>query len=231
MIIRREYRGCFKGAIDGESFEKALKAASARAREEIDGGKLVELCLYRHESMCFLYVETDESAESEAYALRNQPPEELRPENLLKDLTPFLVNRPEVTDGLPWSYMYPVYYQQRDIKDLDEWLKERNPSKTRVGRIAFLFPDTLPDYVRWHRALTEEGLLKGDKYQYISLHENVLFSYYEEPRNNVSILKSDEESKKIDGWLKLDTESRFDIEKTNGNHFLPIEPLIMEYLK
>ena len=31
-------------------------------------------------------------------------------------------------------------------------------------------------YTYWHYAIVQEGLLKGDKYQYISLHENVLFS-------------------------------------------------------
>ena len=42
-------------------------------------------------------------------------------------------------------------------------------------------------YTYWHYAIVQEGLLKGDKYQYISLHENVLFSYFEEPRHNVNI--------------------------------------------
>ena len=36
-------------------------------------------------------------------------------------------------------------------------------------------------------------MLKGDKYQYISLHENVLFSYFEEPRHNVNITGKEEE--------------------------------------
>ena len=33
----------------------------------------------------------------------------------------------------------------------------------------------------------DEGKHAGDKYQCIALHENILFSYYEEPRTNVNL--------------------------------------------
>ena len=74
----------------------------------------------------------------------------------------------------------------------------------------------------------QEGLLRGDKYQYISLHENILFSYYEEPRNNVNLSGKDEDSKVIEGWMKADPESHFDhdIIGTESN-FLIIDPLVI----
>ena len=70
-------------------------------------------------------------------------------------------------------------------------------------------------------------MLKGDKYQYISLHENVLFSYFEEPRHNVNITGKEEESKVIDGWMAVDPESHFDREKACGNNFLVIDPILL----
>ena len=62
----------------------------------------------------------------------------------------------------------------------------------------------------------------GDKYAFISMHENILFSYYEEPRNNVNIKKSDEESAVIGEWLNADPESHFDRVKAQGNNFLVV---------
>jgi len=229
MIIRREYRGCIKSGIDEGIFNYVVAKASAAVSKEIKKGKLVELCLYRYKSMCFLYFEAEEERTCEEEGMRNKPDFELRPENLLESLTPFLEEWPDEEGKTPWVFMYPVFYQQKDIRDISEWTKERNPSKTRVGRIAFLFPDKLSSYVRWHKALVDEGLLKGDKYQYISLHENILFSYYEEPRTNVSITGGDEESEVIDKWLSIDPGSHFDQSRTEGRHFLPITPLIMQY--
>ncbi len=64
--------------------------------------------------------------------------------------------------------------------------------------------------------------MKGDKYAFISLHENILFSYYEEPRNNVNIRNADEESIVIDKWIKAGPESHFDRVKAKGSNFLVI---------
>ena len=54
--------------------------------------------------------------------------------------------------------------------------KER---KTGSGGIAFLYPEeAVSHYTSWHQAIVEEGAFKGDQYQFISLHENILFSYF-----------------------------------------------------
>lgn len=101
-------------------------------------------------------------------------------------------------------------------------IERTTAQKERVGRIAFVFPDKLPSYVMHHNAIVEEGLLKGDKYAFISMHENLLFSYYEEPRNNVNIKNSGKESEVIKDWLSVDPESHFDRDKAKGSNFLVI---------
>ena len=62
-------------------------------------------------------------------------------------------------------------------------------------------------YTYWHQAIVEEGLLKGDQYQFISLHENILFSYFEEPKNMVNITGMEKASEVIDKWLAVNPES------------------------
>lgn len=110
--------------------------------------------------------------------------------------------------------------------DFDKWEYERTTdTKTRVGRVAFVYPDKMPSYVKYHTEIVEEGLLKGDKYAFISMHESLLFSYYEEPRNNVNIKSSDEESVVIQKWIDADPASHFDRVKAKGENFLVIPML------
>ena len=127
----------------------------------------------------------------------------------------------------PWAPMYHIYHHSIP-GDVSEWVKERASNENRIGRIAFLKPEKLFSYTYWHYAIVQEGLLKGDKYQYISLHENVLFfRILEEPRHNVNITGKRGRIKVIDGWMAVDPESHFDREKACGNNFLVIDPIMI----
>lgn len=57
-------------------------------------------------------------------------------------------------------------------------------------------------YVYYHKGLVDEGLICGDRYQSIALHENILFSYFEEPRGSVNIKKDYEHDQRYlrSGW-------------------------------
>ena len=91
----------------------------------------------------------------------------------------------------------------------------------RCGRIAYLKEEKLFSYVTYHDALVREGLLKGAKYQAIALHEDILFSYFEEPRQSINIKKDDiQESKVIKQWLAADPESHFiPLPESGGENF------------
>ena len=167
--------------------------------------------------MGFLYVE-------EAVEKEDDP--KLAVDRVMADLNPYLKPWPEEDGDIFFAPMINVYYHHIPENEVEKWEYERTTDKKeRIGRIAFVFPDKLPSYVMYHHAIVEEGLLKGDKYAYISMHENILFSYYEEPRNNVNIKDSEEESKVIRDWLNVDPESHFDRVKGKGSNFLVIDCL------
>lgn len=212
MIERNQYRACLKSGIEVHDWSRALSRTCETLKEQKEDGCILTACMYRYENMLFLYVE----------ALR----ENCDVEAMFSELTSYLEMWPEQKGLTPWAKMYHIYHHSMPDKK-DEWIKERAVCDKRIGRIAFLKPEKLFSYTYWHYAIVEEGLLKGDKYQYISLHENILFSYFEEPRTNVNIKGIDEESKVIDGWLAVDPESHFDREKAHGNNFLIIDPVFI----
>ena len=78
----------------------------------------------------------------------------------------------------------------------------------RRGRIALLPPGKWCSYMEHHLRLTSEGLLAGDRWHLISVHENLLFSYLEEPRTNVNLRGvPGAESPELAAWLAADPES------------------------
>ncbi len=214
MIRRSQYRCSFKLLIDENALTDILDRCRNEAAERIGNGRLCNVSFYRFKNMGFLYLE-------EIVIDKSEKPFDV--DEMMADLKPFLKPWPEEEGDIFFAPMINVYYHHIPDEDIDKWEYERTTAvKERVGRVAFVYPDKLPSYVMHHNAIVEEGLLKGDKYAYISMHENILFSYYEEPRNNVNIRSIDEESKVIQAWLDVDPESHFDREKAKGSNFLVI---------
>ncbi len=212
MIRRMQYRCSFKPDLSGT--EAMAESCRERFVSLINSGSVINASFYRYESMGFLYVE--ENVEDV-----NSPG--LDVDGLMSELVPCLRPWPEEDGDRFFVPMINVYYHHVPGDDIDSWEHERTTSdKQRIGRVAFVFPDKLPSYVMYHNAIVQEGLLKGDKYAFISMHENLLFSYYEEPRNNVNIKDSGEESRVINDWLLADPESHFDRIKAEGSNFLVI---------
>lgn len=213
MIFREQYRGCLKQAVSEKELEEALAKAQECAEKLIRENRLLSVGLYRYQQMCFLYYESLEKG--------------IVPEEFLSALTPLLEMWPEEQGKTPWAYMYHIYHHSMPMEP-EAWEAERAGEKTKIGRIAFLYPEKLFSYTYWHKAIVDEGRLPGDKYQYISLHENILFSYYEEPRTNVNLCGDAEaRSEVMEGWLAADPESHFDRQKAGGDNFLVIEPILL----
>lgn len=131
----------------------------------------------------------------------------LSPEEFMAPLEDKLRIWPDLKSDRKWVQMHHIYYHQ-EATNVAHWKRAQVPDMRR-GRIAFLYPDKLFSYVYYHKAIVDEGLLKGDKYQSIALHENVLFSYFEEPKTFVNIRNEEAESKVIEDWLAVDPESHF----------------------
>lgn len=218
-VIRSEYRACLREDIREEAFQLACRETASQLRHEIQAGRVLTASVYRHRSMCFLYCEWLEQAG--------------KPEDLLPLLSSFLETWPEEDGLLFWAPMYPIYWHHLPESFQGEdaaffWEQQRQERKRRVGRIAFLKPEKLFSYTYWHQAIVEEGLLKGDQYQFISLHENILFSYFEEPKHMVNIRGSEEGSEVTRKWLAVDPEGHFDREKAGGENFLILPAIISE---
>lgn len=214
MIRRSQYRCSFKMMADKSNLQHMIDRCREEFKALINDGRVVNASFYRYENMGFLYVEEN---------LEKDTVEALDIDSIMADINPYLKPWPEECGDVFFAPMINVYYHHIPGDDIDSWEYERTTAqKERVGRIAFVFPDKLPSYVMHHNAIVEEGLLKGDKYAFISMHENLLFSYYEEPRNNVNIKNSGKESEVIKDWLSVDPESHFDRDKAKGSNFLVI---------
>ena len=212
MMVRRQFRGWNKRDIASEmKFGNAVEAAKMQAAGLVEKGSLLLAALFCYESMCYLYYETLE--------------ERVYPGDFLWPLEPFMKQWPEAEGKTAWLPMCCVYYHSVP-GPVEDWGRGRS-GKTRVGRIAYLYPEKLASYVYWHQAIVDEGLFEGDKYQYISLHETVLFSYYEEPKEMVSIrgVEGKSESEAIKGWMEQRPETHFDRERTGGSNFMVIPAL------
>lgn len=131
-----------------------------------------------------------------------------RPESLLMPLSPFLQLWPGQRGDRLWVHMYHIYYHSVP-ESPEQWRRAAVPEKRR-GRIAFLRDDKLFSYTYFHKAIVDEGLLTGDRYQSIALHENILFSYFEEPKTFVNVRgDTSRESQVIRDWMAVDPEAHF----------------------
>lgn len=199
MIKRKIYRTNLRETENQEeNLKRSLILDETVVKNLVRGEKCLTAALYRHEDMLFLYYEALD--------------EMLRPQELFPALSGQLE---------PWVFMEPVFWHTVPGGRQD-WA--RQGKKARRGRIARLLPGKLDSYVSYHKAIVEEGLLDGDRYQFIALQGDLLFSYFEEPKIFTHI-KSEvqEESRVIAEWLKADPESHFDHELSGKENFLLIE--------
>lgn len=192
-VCRGSYRAVLRGEVDAAAFA-AFSAALEEARA---AGRILTASLYRYENQLFFYAEGLDAP--------------FAPDGLCPALDARLAPWPPAlgqTEPRPWAAMQPYFYHAVPTTAAD-WQRDRHPQQRR-GRIALLPADKWCSYMEHHLRLTSEGLLAGDRWHLISVHENVLFSYLEEPRTNVNILnKPGAHSPELDAWLAADPESHF----------------------
>ena len=204
-VYRCHYRGRLDGG-DASSREKLLSACAANAQQLINEGALLTAALYHYGNQLFLYYEA--------------VGEEIRPEAFMAPLHPLLAQWPQKEDTCDWAKMYNVFWHDAP-KDEADWHRPVPPERRR-GRIALLKHDTMFRYVYHHFAIAEEGILQGDRYQSIALHEDILFSYFEEPRTPGNLRRDPTlQSQTIQAWLDVNPESHFiPLPGSNGANFL-----------
>lgn len=208
-IFRYHYRGHLNSG-NPDNLEEAIEATRQNIASLMREERVMTACVYRYENMIFAYYETIGK--------------ELEPEELFSPLSSCLAKWPGEKNERTWVKMYHVFYHAIP-EGKEDWKRARKPELQR-GRIAFLKPEKLFSYVYHHVAITEEGLLHGDKYQSIALHENILFSYFEEPRTDINIKRDlSQESKVIEDWIRVIPEDHF-IQGPEHTNFTFISALI-----
>lgn len=204
-VFRQEFRACLNTDDQG-MIRNAVERCRDLAEELRAAERMMTVGLYYHGRQLFLYYE----ALGEAYG----------PETFMSPLDDLLMPWPEKGEPVLWAPMYPIYWHQVP-EDSEDWIRPHAPER-RIGRIAYLNHDLMFEYVYHHFAIVREGIFKGDRYQFISLHEDVLFSYFEEPRTNVNIRRTEEgDSEAIRDWMAVNPPSHFDtIPGTNGGFLI-----------
>ena len=204
-VYRCHYRGRLEEA-DAAQLADMLQQCEQNAQQLINDGSLMTAALYYYGNQLFLYYEA--------------VGEEIRPERFMAPLHPVLSQWPQKEDTCDWALMYNVFWHDAP-KDDEDW-KRSVPPERRRGRIAWLKHDTMFRYVYHHFAIAEEGILQGDRYQSIALHEDILFSYFEEPRTPGNLRRDTTlQSQTIQAWLDVNPESHFiPLPGSNGSNFL-----------
>lgn len=194
-IFRSHFRGCLKSNCTTEALAEAIASTKKLALELQTEEKLLTAGMFQYENMLFVYYESID--------------EEYPAEKLLSAFHGLVETWPEREGIKDFARMHLVFYFAIP-EGLEDW-KRKNPPTERCGRIAFLREHNMYEYVAHHVAITEEGYLLGEKSQSIALHENILFSYYEEPRLKEINVKRDltKKSLAIDEWIAKDPGSHF----------------------
>lgn len=206
-VYRCHARGLLKDNPEGnETIRQMFALCRTNAEEMIRSRDLMTAALYLYGRQLFLYYE----------ALG----EEFPPERFMDPLHPELIPWPQKEETRDWARMYHVYWHC-EPRDEADWERKTKPERRR-GRIAYLKKDTMFEYVYHHFAIVWEGLLRGDRYMSIALHEDVLFSYFEEPRSSVNIRRTETgESKAIQAWTDAVPEDHFiHLPGSEGQNFL-----------
>ncbi|MDE7339549.1 MAG: hypothetical protein K2N80_03160 [Lachnospiraceae bacterium] len=198
QMRRASYRAALRSDAGEEQIGRAFAECQCILEQEKEAHRLLTASLYRYGGFLFLYTEgIGETAV---------------PEKLFAPAAPFLQKWPAVIEtpdeDRAWAFMQPYYYHALP-ETAEEWMQNRQPSLRR-GRIALLAPGKWENYMTHHLALMREGLIEGDRYHLISIHENVLFSYFEEPKTMTNLQKKPgAQSKALEDWLLTDPESHF----------------------
>lgn len=206
QVYRLQYRGSLKKVYENGGTKKALEECQERIQRRMDEGRIMTAALYHYKQMLFFYYEA--------------VGEKISPEELLKPLSSYLELWPG-QDGLRlWVLMNQIYYHAVP-EGKEDWKREPAP-ELRRGRIAFLKEDKWFSYVYHHTSIVEEGLLQGDKYHSIALHENILFSYFEEPKIMANVRKDlESESSVIKKWMEAVPEEHFlKLLEAEGQNFM-----------
>lgn len=197
-VKRASYRAVFQKDISEDRIKQALQQCQIEMEKMQENHILLTASLYQYNKFLFLYTEG-------AGKVINPDKEFLSLKSFLQ-VWPAALEYPDT--NRQWVYMQQYYYHAIP-QNVKEWMQNRKPS-LRCGRIALLTPEKWEEYMEYHFLLMREGIIEGDRYHFISIHENVLFSYFEEPKIIRNLKgKKEVQSLVLKKWLQTNPESHF----------------------
>lgn len=133
-------------------------------------GQLLTISLFHMDSHLFLYWESIDQPVDAAALFKTDPDS-----HFAQLLQPW----PGTAAPRLFVPMFDIFHYQSPA-DLDHWLR-KTPVTRHLGRLARLKPHMASSYIYYHYQLQEELPGRGDKYGIITLHENLIFFYQEQP--------------------------------------------------
>lgn len=211
-ILRLHFRGQLSSQAES-SLAAALRELEAQLSQRVARGDLMTVGLFRYRDMLFAYAECVGQA--------------LSARELFAPLENLLLPFPGEEGPAPFVPMNLVFYHALPEGETD-WVRQTEPEK-RMGRLAIIRPEKLWSYVHYHFALTQEGLLTGDKFLAIALHENYLFAYTEEPRVMTNIRRDlAQPSQVIRDWVAVHPKEHFVPWAADpSDHFQTLDTLLL----
>ncbi len=146
-----------------------LAAAAAEVESELQSqltaGRLLTGSLFHWEQRLFFYLETvGDRPDLDSWA---------------DALTPSLQKWPGEAKARNWVPMTDIFHYHRCL-GVEQWRRQTRPER-RTGRVLRVRPEMASSYIFLHYQLQEERPAGGDKYGLISLHDDIMFFYAEEP--------------------------------------------------
>jgi len=161
---RKLYRGQIKEDCIDEA-QKIIDTAEAGLRKQVEVGRLLTLSLFRWDCSLFLYYEDIN--------------EDINTEELMDFLSPYLESWPGEFLKRYWVPMIDIFHYN-EPQSVQHW-RRKQPVEKRVCKLARLKPEMVSSYIFNHYQMQEEQPGCGHKYGIISLNENLMFFYKEEP--------------------------------------------------
>lgn len=165
MLKRMVYRASLKKEKTQKGLE-LIKQSFNKCKRLVEEEKLMTCSLYKWEQSIFLYYECIDNA--------------IRPKEIFSSLENCLEDWPGKIEERKWIPMIDVFHFNEPVNK-EHW-RRKSPVERRVGKVAYLKAEMVSSYVYYHYQLQEERAFFGDKYEIISLHENLLFGYFEFPK-------------------------------------------------
>ena len=163
-VHRLACRGQIAAGRNGQVAEIAVDAITD-LKAKVDDGQLATASLFRWRDQLFFYGEG-----------LGAP---IEPAHLMPKLTPLLTHWPGAATPRPWVPMMDIFHYNAP-EDGAHWHRP-DSARTPWGRLIYLRPHMVSRYIFYHFQMQEEKPGSGDKYGMISIHENLLFFYGEEP--------------------------------------------------